>query len=164
MSVLVAAGRGTVRDAKALVAAARAWAAAQGGEVQLLDAGVVVGPDHLLVAAERAARALAEGRGSSKELPAETILYTSGERQIATAIRKMGVREGDSGVAVIAWGCDPDALLASLNLTRDDALLAATAEKLRRFGITDAELATVPEGRQADLVLERVALVEVLKG
>lgn len=134
------------------------------GAVQLLDARYVVGRDHLVSAAEHAERAMREGTNVAKSLAVEFVLYASGERQIADALRKMGIRDDTREFAVVLFGdANPGELLAVLNLTRDDGVLAPSRGKLAAFGITEAELASVPPDRIADLVLERVALVDLAK-
>jgi len=159
----VAGARGSVRDAKGLVLRALAWGAAHGADVQLVDATRVVGAEHLLAAAGKAERSLAEGRNAGATRSLETLLYASGERQITAALKKMGVKDESTEVAAIVWDGAVDPLLRELGLARDDGVLAASEEKLLRFGITAIELSTLPETRWADLVLERVALVDVLK-
>jgi len=140
------------------LAAARAF-----GEVQLLDARLVCGRDHLLVAFEHADRAMREGTNVARSLAVEFVLYASGERQINEAIAKMGVREDTTEFAVALFGGDPAPALDALGLTRDDTVLMGTPAKFRSFGLSEAELTTVPADRHADLVLERVALVDLLK-
>src|SRR3972149_2587606 len=138
------------------LAAARAF-----GEVQPLDPRLVCGRDHLLVAFEHADRAMREGTNVARSLAVEFVLYASGERQINEAIAKMGGRGDTTEFAVALFGGDPAPALEALGLTRDDTVLSATPVKLRSFGLSDRELATVPPVRQADLVLERVAPVDL---
>ncbi len=137
--------------------------ARRAGDVQLLDARLVCGRDHLLSAFEHADRAFREGRNTAKTLAVEFALFVSGERQIADALAKVGIRGDTAEFAVVSFGGVPDDILGPLALTRDDSVLAETPAKLRAFGLTDAELATVPPDRVSDLVLERVALVDLLK-
>lgn len=133
------------------------------GEVQLLDARLVCGRDHLVAAAEHAQRAMREGTNVAKSLAVEFVLYASGERQINDAIAKMGIREDTTEFAIAMFGGDPAQALEALRLTPDDAVLAPTPAKLRSYGIAEAELTAVPPDRGSDLVLERVALVDLLK-
>ena len=115
-------------------------------------------------AAEHAERAIREGTNVAKSLAVEFVLYASGERQIADALAKVGIREDTTEFAVVLFGGgDVGATLRALSLERDDAVLEASVSKLRAFGVTDTELASVPEDRQVDLILERVALVDLLK-
>ena len=133
------------------------------GDIQLLDARLVCGRDHLVAAAEHAERAMREGTAVANSLSVELVVYASGERQINEAIAKMGIRDDTTEFAVVHFGGDFVQALEALRLTRDDAVLSVTPAKLRSFGLTEAELSTVPPERHAALVLERVALVDVLK-
>jgi len=47
--------------------------------------------------------------------------------------------------------------------TRDDRVLEAEGKSLRDFGISDRKAASVLEAQRADLVLEKVALLDVDK-
>ena len=135
-----------------------------GGDLQILDARFVCGRDHLVSAAEHAERAMREGMNVAKSLAVEFVLCASGERQIAEALTKMGIRDETTEFAVVLLGGgDAAAVLHALGLTRDDAVLASSRQKLAAFGITDVEIGSLSEEQAADLVLERVALVDVLK-
>lgn len=153
--------RGEVRDVPALVRAVQAAPA----RIQLLRADRVHGTDHLRLAATLAARALTDGRSRSPELPTETLLYAAGERQIGKALTFIGLHEGATEIAAIAWDDDGalDALAREHDWTRDDSVLDGDARALDAFGITDGERAMLPREKWGDLVLERVALVDVLK-
>ena len=53
--------------------------------------------------------------------------------------------------------------MSSLNLKRDDKVLEGDVDTLKRFGITEDELSTIPESKYGDLLLEKVALVDIIK-
>lgn len=168
MHIAVAAYRGHVSDLKALLAHVQTHGSHYECELQLLDATRVMGPDHLQSAAQHATRAFTEGRNAAATRALETLRYASGERQIAKALQKMGLREGEQvPVAVVALGERAEEALAaipgSFGWHRDDTLLAPDPAALPAFGITDEERAITPPERWPDLVLERVALVDVLK-
>lgn len=132
--------------------------------VQLVRADRVYGRDHLLHAATLAARAVAEGHARSSDLATETLVYAAGERQIGKALLFLGLHDGARGIAAVAW--DPralDTLAAEQGWARDDALLEGDATVLDAFGVTPDERALFPPERWGDLILERVALVDVLK-
>lgn len=128
----------------------------------LLRADRVYGADHLAHAATLAARAVEEGRARSADVATETMLYAAGERQIQRALALVGLHEGARAVALVAWE-DPSAFAAREGWTRDDALLAGSGDALDALGITPAERAMLPPERWGDLVLEKVALTDVLK-
>ncbi|HEV8595273.1 MAG TPA: KEOPS complex subunit Cgi121 [Thermoplasmata archaeon] len=144
--------------------ATRLATAARFGSLQLLDARFVCGPDHLVSAAEHAERAMREGTNAAKTLAVEFVLYAAGERQIGDALTKVGIRPDTTEFAVVQFGGgDPRAVLEALGLTRDDAVLEPNRQKLKAFGISDLEIDSVPPDRAHDLVLERVALVDLRK-
>lgn len=145
-------------DVPALVARVR------GRPLALLRADRVCGADHLRLAALLAARAVAQGRARTAGLPTETLLYAAGERQIGRAIAFLGLRDDSRAVAAVAWDADAlDALAAEQGWARDDALLAGGDAALDAFGVSETERAMLPPARRCDLVLERVALVDVAK-
>jgi len=164
----ITAFRGPVPDVKALLRDVNAIAARHGGELQLLDARLVAGRDHLVSAVMHARRAFQEGRNGASTLPLETLRFASGERQIARALQKMGLREErDAEVAAIAFDGNAEAafaeLAARLGWQRDEAILHPRASVYAGFGVTPEEQAAVPPEKWPDLVLERVALVDLMK-
>ena len=76
----------------------------------------------------------------------------------------MGVKNGMRHFALVLFNCDdPADILRRLKMIKDDLVLIPSREKAIAFGIESNELETVPEWQAADLVLERVAFVEILK-
>ncbi len=148
-------------EAKALMDEVLAKVSASGSEALVMDGDMVFGADHVASALHHAAKAAAEGRNSSDSLAMETLLYASGERQLSAAIRKMSVGEGTRRVvlAVLRGAFEPGKGWVPLPCTED----AADRARLKRFGITDMEMSTVADGRLNELVLERVAAVDVIK-
>ena len=63
-------------------------------EIQVLDAQMVFGQEHIEVALEKSERAFAQGRNIAKTRGTELILYSGAERQISKALDKMGLKEG----------------------------------------------------------------------
>jgi KEOPS complex subunit Cgi121 len=140
--------------------------------IQVLDAELVYGRLHLVSAYRHAVRALKEGRNATESLGLETLLYASGESQIQKALAKMGVKPETTCIAVLIASQEDTQqdlngvvsdFLRSTGFVRDDGLLEGDRETLRRFGISDREVATVTAERYGDLVLERVAMVDVFK-
>jgi KEOPS complex subunit Cgi121 len=133
-------------------------------DVLPMDADVVCGRTHLEAAVAHAKRAMEQGTNASSTMSMETMLFASGERQISKAKEKMGVKDGMRHFALVLFECDdPGEVLRKLKLIKDDLVLLPTREKLIAFGIEPRELASVPERLAPDLVLERVAFVEILK-
>lgn len=160
-------------------------AAEHGCTVQAFDANYVVGPEHLRRAVELADRAIERGETIARERGVEILLYAAGRRQIDRAL-EMGVAEGEVPVVVLIDEPAPSVRAAlpsppgGKNDTDGDPESAAAdavvgllrpAETLGEydperlcafFDITDAERGAVA-GDLSDLVLERVALLDVEK-
>lgn len=133
------------------------------GEVLVMDADMVCGREHLLSAVTHAARSFARGSNSCNDMAMETMLFASGERQISKAQRKMAPKENSERLALVLFDSSEEESLRLASLVRDDSVLACTPDKVIAFGITRRELDTAGEGHAADLVLERVAFVEIAK-
>jgi KEOPS complex subunit Cgi121 len=149
-----------VRGYACEVADVRALLATVPRGVQLVRADRVYGRDHLLLAADLAARAHAQGRARASDVATETLLYAAGERQIGKALALLGLQPGVRAVAVVSWG-EPWQPPASWR--RDDGVLAGDVHVLDAFGVSAAERALFARERWGDLILERVALSDVLK-
>lgn len=101
---------------------------------------------------------------AARTLAMEVILYASGRRQLAEALRTAGIRRGTEASAVVLLGsADVDGLIADLGWTREDRTLSPEGKSLEALGIEPHEAATLAPERQADLALERVALVDLVK-
>src|SRR2546426_11090082 len=79
-------------------------------EVQLLKADLVAGPEHLQFAARNAIHSFNGKRRRSKSLAMELLLYVSCQRQIAKAIKFLGVDSKDSRIALVALSDSKDAM------------------------------------------------------
>lgn len=130
-------------------------------QVLVVRADMIFGMDHLRTALYHAERAIEDGTNSSDSLSMETLLYASAERQLSAAIKKMSVSDQTEElvVAQLAGGSlEPDETWRELDDTTD-----LTADRLLRFGVTKTELSTIGVRSPLELVLERVAAVDILK-
>jgi len=166
---------GGPRDVEALLRAVRGEEGARGVSVQLFDAGLIAGPEHLHFAALNALRASETGRNISHSLAVEALLYASAQRQIRKALELIGVRPESAGVAVLVIaetrrGASEalEAVSGLLGGRRDDGILELDDEKFEAirslFRISDLELQSRPredgpERALTDLVIEHVALL-----
>jgi KEOPS complex subunit Cgi121 len=151
--------------------------AATGTTVQAFDAELVVGREHLERALELADRAFERGENVARDRGVEVLLYAAGRRQIHRAL-EMGVDEGETPVVVlvaaergaVSGGEAADREADAAEQVRELLASADTLgpgraddERVRSlFDVSEAELAAV-DGDLSDLVLERVALLDVEK-
>ena len=136
--------------------------------VQAFDADVIYGKNHLVSAVEHAVRAMDRKTNTTNSLEMEILLYASGERQLKIAIPKMGVRKGKVTVAFVFTeekisDQTINELLEQLSLVRDDEVIEGNIDTLKKFGISDNEIKTVTKAKYGDLILEKVAMVDIIK-
>jgi KEOPS complex subunit Cgi121 len=160
-------GYATVDDLDAFLDRLNDIAADHGVTVQAFDARYVVGRTHLERAVELADRAIARGENVARDRGVEILLYAAGRRQIDDALT-MGVSEGRTPVVVLVSGDDESAERAAADAVDDlldpgSTLGEADADRVRAFfDVTEPEL-DATDGDLADLVVERVALLDVEK-
>jgi len=148
-----------------------------GSEIQMMRADRVAGLEHLSFAAENAVRAVRQGRGRSKSVAMETLLFTSGQRQISRALERLGVTPQTREVVITIFSSqslnedEVNAFVASVfEGKRLDAVVEISSGKkirelCRLYGISSQELsaARLPsEGAKSlvkRLILERSALL-----
>jgi KEOPS complex subunit Cgi121 len=137
-------------------------AAKTGVEVVVLESDMVFGLDHIRAAYCHAKDAIDSGRSASDSLPMETLLYASGERQLGVAIKKMSA-SGSTTELVVACISDGAYGPGKDWISLPEGMLPAARDRLNKFGISASEIGTVQPGREPELVLERVAAVDILK-
>jgi KEOPS complex subunit Cgi121 len=173
--MIVVGARGTISNVDEFLRKLLEFATEEQIVVQAINAEALYGKEHLLSAAEHALRSFAQSTNATNSLGLEILLYAAGERQITKAIKKMGVRTGRQKLAFIlvdpknqrrtrkAYEHAIEKLLCMFHLTPDETVLEGSLNTLKHFGITEQERRTVPKEKYGDLILERVAMVDVLK-
>lgn len=163
-----------VSDPGALLERLRRRGELKGVVFQLLDAGLVAGPEHLLISAINAMRAFELSLNVSSDLGLEILTFASAQRQISNAIKLMGLKPGKLDVAAVVVADSEETaeealevLAEELGALRDDSVLKLDEQKAERiaetFKLSENEILTClrlggrPEAVR-DLVLERVAL------
>ena len=127
--------------------------------IQLFDAKVIFGVDHLVSATNHALRSLSRQEKLAKTFGMEIMLYVAAERQITGAIDKLGIADTTEEIAIITIGSiNPDGVLAALNLERADDVLNAEGKDHSIFNLIEKEMNFASA---SELVLERMALSEL---
>jgi KEOPS complex subunit Cgi121 len=173
--IVVIGARGTINDIDSFVERLVLFSKKENLVIQVFDATVIYGKGHLISATTHAQRAFEQERNATNSLALEILLYAAGERQIQKAIQKIGVKKGKQEIAFVITNdvtlktkshvekAMINKLLGTFHLTSDDTVLEGNRSTLKRFGITEQEISTVPESNYGDLILEKVALVDVIK-
>ena len=130
--------------------------ASAGFDAVLLNPRKVYGRRQCLSAVDHAERAFSSGTNRSRDLPAEIMMYMSGERQASRAIRAMKP-DSPEMVAIILSSGIPD--LQALGMAGDDSLIEGTPEKAAEMGLDPCGTSVSYE----QLALEKVAMLDIEK-
>ena len=169
MKVEIIGCRGKIKDKEEFIKKLKRFGEKKGMACQIMDASKVYGREHVISAVEHAVRAFRNETNSCRTLDLEILLYASGKRQIKDAIDFMGA--GDSGefvfVAVSSSGENEYKsvvdFLEEEGFEIDDEIIRGNEETLKRFGITEGEIKSVDKSMYGDLILEKVAIVDIIK-
>ena len=138
--------------------------------IQIVDAGLIAGDEHIRSAVKKAVRSMNAGEGITSNPGLEILLYLAGTRHIKKAL-EIGVKEGIDRVCVIITGVEiknsvKDKVFDLLSFESAD-LVSSNGNKQRRlmefFEIAEEEILSVDENKLEKLVIERGALLEVAK-
>ncbi|MDI6866988.1 KEOPS complex subunit Cgi121 [Methanoculleus sp.] len=158
----------TIEDKREFLNEVRRIASDYRTHIILFDAGRLAGREHVKTALRHAWRAWSRGEGISNSFEMEALLYAAGTRQCHLA-GSCGVHTGENRAYLAICPPAPGVRerLADLVEFVDTDLEEISPEKreslAEHFGITPAEVAVVGEERFRELVLERVALLEVYR-
>lgn len=148
-------------------------------EVQLVRADLIGGPEHLQFAARNALHSFSGKERRSRSLAVELLLYISCQRQIAKAIKLLGVDSKDSRVALVALSGSKDVILeldrqadSLIGGHRDESLIEIGSKRKmdllqRSYAVTSREMEATRSVGEADssvlkrLIVERSALLDV---
>ncbi|MCX9010257.1 MAG: KEOPS complex subunit Cgi121 [Candidatus Methanoperedens sp.] len=132
--------------------------------IQVLDADKLAGERHIRFAVEKAANSFRTGTNIANDLAKEIMIYASGTRQISKAM-KSGIHKGENNIVLVAIGQEPD--LSEFSEIMPKRVLEYNESKkesiMRAFNITKEEVEAAGGEKIPELVLERVALVDVSK-
>jgi KEOPS complex subunit Cgi121 len=140
--------------------------------IQGLNADLIAGEKHLHFAIGKAFRAVAAGRNIAKDPGIEIMRYAAGERQIERSF-SIGLHEGENNAVFVLFG-KMDNVIPALTTMRELIDEKSCSELLNysdlkrkgvasQFNITDAEIEAAGKEHISELVIERVALVDILK-
>ena len=166
--IKIIGAKGNIQNVDSLLEKILSFSEKQGIVVQVFNADMIYGKNHIISAVEHAVRAIEGKTNTTNSLSMEIMLYASGERQLKLAIPKMGVKKGKGNIAFVFTNGKisdktVDDLLKELALKRDDKILEGDKDTLKKFGLKDNEIETVTKAKYGDLILEKVALVDIIK-
>jgi KEOPS complex subunit Cgi121 len=147
--------------------------------IQAMDAELIAGGEHIISAVKKAIRATERKRNITSDLGLEILLYAAGRRQLERAFAMgVSVSEGEKRAAIVIVDAreEKDLEMVAEEVKRKIGLQEEPISELaleykgdkkegikKFFDITEAELKAVGEPKLKMLVLERVAMLDVLK-
>jgi KEOPS complex subunit Cgi121 len=169
MSFQILGGSTYIRKVPEFLGQISSIASANSTAIQAMDAGKIAGEKHVRFAAQKALRAIQENYNAAKDPGIEIMRYASGKRQIEEAF-SMGVHEGEMDLVFVIMG-DAEGVNRSIEslkgMVSEKDVIGYSSRKrdsiISQFDITEKEIEATGEGMIPDLVIERVALVDVLK-
>jgi KEOPS complex subunit Cgi121 len=165
--VEIIGAEGEIKNTEVFLEKIKSFSEENNVEIAVLDAEKVFGKEHLISAVEHTLRAFERKRNISNSLTTEILVYASCERQIKSAIEKMGIKDGCRRVAIVVIDKGEggmrksEKLLSFLHLRRNNSVLENDVNALKDFGITENEINSAHNPK--DLILERIALLDVRK-
>ena len=134
-------------------------------DCQIFDASIICGKRHIMGAWRHAKRAFKYGENISNSISMEVLLYVAATRQIDEAIKFAGAKNNGKYAFLFIGKSKEEAIkfIKELGLKVDDSILLPSLPKIKKFGITEKELKSVNKSKYADLVLEKMAMLDVKK-
>lgn len=163
---------GVINDVNDFITKVNIFGEKNGIEIQLFDARLIFGKEHLQSAFEHAKRSFQRGESATRSLGMELLLYASGERQITKAIKKMGIKKDlDWIVSVFIFPSNlnnnidiiKDNFYKDFSLQNNNLVIQPDETMLSLYGISKKARSTVQHHQIFQLVLEKIALVDVIK-
>ncbi len=140
-----------------------------GTHIILFDADRLAGRDHVDAALRHAWRSWTGGESIANSIEMEALLYAAGTRQCQVAA-SFGIHPGENRAYIAVCPSAPDVrdrlagLVTFVDTDREERIDPVKRARLADlFGITPEEVLVVGEARFRDLVLERVALLDVYR-
>jgi len=167
--ITVVGAQGTIKDIDDFLQEVNSFSQNNNMVIQAFNADVIYGKSHLVSAVDHAIRAIERKTNTTNSLAMEILLYAAGERQLKLAIPKMGVKKGNVNIAFVIIDDKKrdekpiDELLKDLSLERDDNVLGGNEDTLKAFGLNDQAIKTVTKDKYGDLILEKIAMVDIIK-
>ncbi|SFM85526.1 KEOPS complex subunit Cgi121 [Methanolobus profundi] len=169
MEFMIIGGSLYVESVPELLSRLRSISSLYNTTIQAMDADRIAGEEHVLFAIRKALRAIENGSNMARDMGIEIMRYAAGKKQIEEAF-SMGVHEGDMDIVFVVLGEEKevkDSVMALKDIIAETSVLDYSDTKrdiiLEQFLISDKEIQAVGEDMIPSIVLERVALVDVLK-
>ena len=162
-SIIIIGARGKIEDIPSVLKKINKFSTDRNTTIQFFDASEILGREHLLVAAEHALRAFERTEQIANSLALEILVRAACERQIHSALARIGIQPDTQKFAIIGLDTTDTTLselLTDLGLERDDSVLETpdldVPTLLHDYGVSLEESALVGDEQAKDLIFERM--------
>jgi KEOPS complex subunit Cgi121 len=158
----------TVDDRDACLRLIQDVARNHSAHIVCFDADKLAGREHAEAAVIHAKRSVLSGKPISNSFEMEALLFAAGSRQCSVAT-VFGIHEGENNIYVCSYPAKEEvwnALSSQMQFvtgTWDDLTDTKIERLVSLFGIPQEELDIVGKERLKDIILERIALLEVFR-
>jgi KEOPS complex subunit Cgi121 len=158
----------TVNDRKECLLIIQGIARHHSTHIVCFDADKLAGREHADAAIRHAQRSILSTKPISNSFEMETLLFAAGSRQCSVAA-SFGIHEGENNMFVCLYPATDEIWTALsphmyfVTESKDEWTSDKISRLVSLFGITQDELETVGQERIKDLVLDRIALLEVYR-
>ncbi|MCL2549563.1 MAG: KEOPS complex subunit Cgi121 [Methanimicrococcus sp.] len=170
-AVSIVSGVISIPDLPAFLKSLNDFSAEYGVKIQSFDARKIADADHLMFAVHRASEAFLAGTNQAKDIGLESMRFSSGQKQIDKSF-SMGLVQGENRGLFVFFGASDEQLKSAQNAftgvfcLKKDVPFSPDEKKpflMKQFGITDEELNAIGADKLKELVMERVALVDIVR-
>ena len=162
----------SINDVPVILKQTNQLAKTYGVHLQLVDADKITGKTHLQIASYHAQKSFRQDTATSNSIELETLLYATGQRQIAKALTLMGISTQTKNIAVVILS--PPNFNKHSELSQEIELILNGNQSIKVFILTPNKEQTIiqlfnitPMELQitsiTDLVIERIAILELTK-
>lgn len=158
----------TVHDRDACLRMIQEVARNYSTHIVCFDADKLAGREHAEAAVRHAKRSVLSAKPISNSFEMEALLFAAGSRQCSVATF-FGIHEGENNIYVCSYPAKDEvwyalsSIMHFVNGTWNDWTDTKIERLVSLFGIQEEELNIVGKDRLKDIILERIALLEVFR-
>lgn len=170
MNIIITGGTANITDVTGFLNQLTNLGSKYNITIQALNADLISGSRHLQSAVNKTLRSFSSLNNAANDPGMEIMMYASGRRQIERALA-LGIKKGKMRIAIVLIGenavdeaaVEVEALLDTIDPGVIDYSDIKREEIMDFFDITTDEINAVGKEKIPELVLERVALIDVFK-
>ena len=177
MNIAIQPVKGTISNVESMINTLEELGKKNKLMIQIVKADLIFSKLHIISALEHAIRSFKHDDNATSELGLELLLYLAGERQIHKAITKVGITDITNDFIIIFLSdlkeikeyngklsnTIIDSVLEITKLSQKNDEISGDKNTLIQLGITLKEIDAVNKDQYEKLILEKIAMVDIIK-